>query len=160
EPSGGHGLQEDPNVLPKDQAWQNIIDYILANANGVSLQPEFSINTSSDLQTLAEAYFGWALVLLYVPKDKYCDSCKIHIGTVDDGVEPWAKAKILGYDKLGEQDKYIDMVEYGSNPPSLVLRPGINEVVLIHEDQAAVERYVTNVWIEHEGQKVPLAPKN
>lgn len=160
EPSGGHGLQEDPAVLPKDQAWQKMIDFILANANGVSLQSEFSINTSSDLQSLQEAYFGWALVLLYVPKDKYCDDYKIHIGSVDDGVQAMANATILGYDKLGEQDKYIDMVEYNSSPPKLVLRPGINEVILIHEDQAAVERYVTNVWIEHNGQKVPLAPKN
>lgn len=160
EPSGGHGLQEDPNVLPPEQAWQNTVSFILANANGVSLQPEFSINTTSDLQSLTQAYFGWALVLLYVPKDKYCDSYRVHVGTVDDGVQAMANGKILGYAKLGEQNKYIDMVEYGSNPPSLVLRPGINEVVLIHEDQAAVERYVTDVWIEHNGEKVPLAPKN
>jgi MYXO-CTERM domain-containing protein len=160
DPSGGHGLQEDPNVLPKDQAWQNIINYILAQANGVSLQPQFSINTSSDLQTLQEAYFGYALVLLYVPKDKYCDKYQVHIGTVDDGVQAMANAEILGYDTLGEQNKYIDMVAYNSNPPKLVLRPGINEVVLIHVDQAKVQRYVTDVWIEHDGQKVPLAPKN
>jgi MYXO-CTERM domain-containing protein len=160
EPSGGHGLQEDPNLLPKEQAWQNTVNFILANSNGVTLQNEFSINAGSDLQTLTEAYFGWALVLLYVPKDKYCDSYRVHIGTVDDGVQAMANGKILGYAKLGEQNKYIDMVEYGINPPALVLRPGLNEVVLIHEDQAKVERYVNNVWIEHDGQKVPLAPKN
>lgn len=160
EPSGGHGLQEDPNVLPKEQAWQNIVSYVLANSSNVTLQPQFSINTNSDLQSLAQAYFGWALVLLYVPKDKYCDSYRVHIGTVDDGVQAMANGTILGYAKLGEQDKYIDMVEYGVSPPKLVLRPGINEVVLIHEDQAKVERYVTNVWIEHNGEKVPLAPKN
>lgn len=160
EPSGGHGLQEDPNVLSKAQAWQNMIDFILASSNNVTLQPEFSINTSSDLSALTEAYFGWALVLLYVPKDKYCDNYRVHIGKVDDGVQAMVNAEIVGYDKLGEQDKYIDMVEYGSNPPKLVLRPGINEVVLIHVDQAKVERYVTDVWIEHDGMKVPLAPKN
>jgi len=55
DPSGGHGLQEDPNVLPKDQAWQNIVSFVLANSNNVTLQPQFSINTSSDLQTLQEA---------------------------------------------------------------------------------------------------------
>jgi MYXO-CTERM domain-containing protein len=158
EPSGGHGLQEDPSVLPPDQAWQSIISFILTNTNSASLSADFTINTSSDLSQWTQAYFGWALVLLYVPKDKYCDSYRIHIGTVDDGVQAMANAKILGYANLGDQDRYIDMVEYQTS--NLVLRPGINEVVLIHEDQAAVERYVRNAWIEHNGQQIPLAPKN
>lgn len=160
EPSGGKGLQEDPNVLPPDQAWQNMVSYVLAKSNDATLSASFSIDTSSDLSQFTQAYYGYALVLLYVPKDKYCDSYRIHIGSVDDGVQAMANAKILGYDNLGEQNKYIDMVEYGSNPPQLVLRPGINEVVLIHEDQAAVQRYVHEVWIEHDGVQIPLAPKN
>jgi MYXO-CTERM domain-containing protein len=160
EPSGGHGMQEDPNVLSPDQAWQNLVSYVLAKSNGVSLSPTFSIQTTSDLSALTEAYFGWALVLLYVPKDKYCDSYRVHIGSVDDGVQAMANGKILGYATLGQYDTYIDMVEYGTSPPELVLRPGINEVVLIHEDQAAIERYVTNVWIEHDGVPIDLAPKS
>lgn len=160
EPSGGKGLKEDPAVLPPEQAWQNIVSYVLSKSNNATLQSTFSINTTSDLSQFTQAYYGYALVLLYVPKDKYCDSYKVHIGSVDDGVQAMANGKILGYANLGEQNKYIDMVEFGSNPPNLVLRPGINEVVLIHEDQAAVERYVTNVWIEHDGAQVPLAPKN
>ena len=160
EPSGGHGLQEDPNALPKAQAWQNIVSYILAKSNGASLSSSFSINTSSDLNALTQAYYGWALALLYVPKDKYCDDYRIHIGSVDDGVQAMANATILGYANLGDHDALIPMVEYNSNPPKLVLRPGINEIVLIHEDQAAVERYVKDVWVEHNGQQVPLAPKN
>lgn len=160
EPSGAFGMQEDPAVLPPDQAWQTLVSYVLAKANGVTLSSTFTINTSSDLQTFTQAYYGWALLLLYVPKDKYCDSYQVHIGTVDDGVQVMTNGKIVGYANLGEQNKLIDMVEQNSNPPSLVLRPGINEVVLIHEDQAAVERYVTNVWIEHNGAQVDLAPKN
>lgn len=160
EPSGAFGMQEDPAVLPPDQAWQSLVSFVLAKANGVSLSSTFSIQTSSDLNSLQEAYYGWALALLYVPKDKYCDSYRVHIGSVDDGVQAMVNGKIVGYANLGEQNKYIDMVTYGSNPPELVLRPGINEVVLIHEDQAAVERYVTNVWIEHDGVQVDLAPKN
>ena len=31
EPSGGHGMQEDPNKLPPDQAWQNIVTFILSS---------------------------------------------------------------------------------------------------------------------------------
>ncbi|MFO0760150.1 MAG: carboxypeptidase-like regulatory domain-containing protein [Byssovorax sp.] len=160
EPSGGKGLQEDPNVLPPDQAWQNMVSYILAKSNNASLSASFGIDTNSDLSQFTQAYYGYALVLLYVPKDKYCDGYRIHIGSVDDGVQAMANATILGYDNLGEQNKYIDMVEYNSNPPKLVLRPGINEVVLIHEDQAAVQRYVHDVWIEHNGAQIPLAPKN
>ncbi len=50
------------------------------------------------------------------------------------------------------------MVENGTS--NLVLRPGINEVVLIHEDQQATQRYVHDVWIEHNGVQIPLAPKS
>jgi Carboxypeptidase regulatory-like domain len=160
EQSGGKGLQEDPNLLPTATAWQNTIGYILGKSNNASLASQFSISTTSDLNQWTQAYFGWAFVLLYVPKDKYCDSYRIHIGSVDDGVQAMVNATIVGYANLGEQNKLIDMVEYNSNPPKLVLRPGINEVVLIHEDQAKVERYVKNVWIEHEGTQIPLAPKN
>ncbi len=71
EPSGGHGLQ-DMNI-PADVAWQSIIDFTLANTNGATLSPDFTIDTSSDLNQFTQAYFGWAFVLLYVPKDKYCD---------------------------------------------------------------------------------------
>jgi MYXO-CTERM domain-containing protein len=159
EPSGGHGLQEDPNQLKPDVAWQKIVDFTLANSQNVSLSPTFTIDTTSDLNQFTQAYFGWALVLLYVPKDKYCDNYRIHIGSVDDGLQAMANAKILGYANLGGL-QYIDMVEYNSNPPNLVLRPGINEIVLIHEDQAKVKRYVHEVWIEHNGAQVPLAPKN
>ena len=158
EPSGGHGLLEDPNVLPPQQAWKSIIDYILAKTSTATLSPTFSRDESSDLQSLTEAYFGWAFLLLYVPKDKYCDGYRIHIGTVDDGVQAMANAKILGYANLGENNKYINMVEL--NTTTLVLRPGINELVLIHEDQAAVERYVRDVWVDHLTSPVPLAPKN
>jgi MYXO-CTERM domain-containing protein len=156
EPSGGHGLQ-DPTIPPA-QAWQSILDFIFAHTDNATLSSSFTIDTSSDLQTLQYAYFGWALVLLYVPKDEYCDTYRIHIGSVDDGVQAMANAKILGYAKLGQQDVYIDMVEYQTN--NLVLRPGINEVVLIHADQAKVQRYIHNVWIEHNGTQIPLAPKN
>lgn len=156
EPSGGHGLQD--SSIPPDQAWQSIISFILSKTNGATLSSDFTINTSSDLNQWTQAYFGWALVLLYVPKDKYCDSYRIHIGTADDGVQAMANAKILGYATLGENDKYINMVEYQTS--NLVLRPGLNEVVIIHEDQAAVERYVRNAWLEHNGQQIPLAPKN
>ncbi len=158
EPSGGHGLQEDPSVLPPDQAWQNIISFVLSNTNGATLSPDFSIDTSSDLSQWTQAYFGWAFVLLYVPKDQYCDAYRIHIGAVDDGVEALANAKILGYKNIGEAKDYIDMVE--DQTSNLVLRPGINEIVIIHEDQAAVQRYVHDVWIEHNGVQIPLAPKN
>ena len=156
EPSGGHGLQ-DMN-LPADVAWQSIIDFTLANTNGATLSPDFTIDTSSDLNQFTQAYFGWAFVLLYVPKDKYCDSYRIHIGSVDDGVQAMANAKILGYANLGDTNKYINMVENGTS--NLVLRPGINEVVLIHEDQQATQRYVHDVWIEHDGVQIPLAPKS
>ena len=37
EPSGGHGMQEDPSVLPPDQAWQTMISYILAQADQFTL---------------------------------------------------------------------------------------------------------------------------
>ena len=155
EPSGGNGLQGN---LPPAQAWQNILSFIFAHTNNASLSPDFTIDTSSDLNALTQAYFGWAAVLLYVPKDKYCDSYRIHVGSVDDGVQAMANAKILGYAKLGQSNVYIDMVEYQTN--NLVLRPGINEIVLIHEDQAKVQRYIHNVWIEHNGTQIPLAPKD
>jgi len=158
EPSGGHGLLEDPTALPTPQAWQSMISFILSKSNGATLSSSFSIATTSDLNELTQAYYGWAFALLYVPKDQYCDSYKLHIGTADDGVQAMVNAKIVGYAVLGEQNKYIDMVEY--NTSNLVLRPGINEIVLIHEDQAKVERYVKDVWIEHQGQQVPLAPKD
>jgi MYXO-CTERM domain-containing protein len=155
EPSGAQGMQ---GMAPPDQAWATLISFILANTQNASLSSSFTINTGSDLFALTEAYFGWALVLLYVPKDKYCDSYRIHIGTVDDGVEALANTKILGYKTLGGANDYIDMVEYQTN--NLVLRPGLNEIVLIHEDQAQVERFINDAYIEHNGVQVPLAPKN
>ena len=158
EPSGGHGLQEDPAILPPDQAWDTMVSYILAQSDQFTLASEFTRNESSDLNQFAEAYFGWTFAMLYVPKDKYCDTYQVHIGTVDDGVQAMANGKILGYANLGDQNRTIDMVENGTQ--NLVLRPGINEIVLIHEDQCAVERYVTDVYITHNGNKVPLAPKN
>ena len=158
EPSGGHGLQEDPGILPPEQAWDAMISYILSQSDQFSLASEFTRNESSDINQFAEAYFGWAFAMLYVPKDKYCDTYQVHIGTVDDGVQAMANGRILGYANLGQQNTTIDMVAYGTQ--ELVLRPGINEIVLIHEDQAAVERYVTDVYLTHQGNKVPLAPKN
>jgi MYXO-CTERM domain-containing protein len=155
EPSGGNGLQ---GTQPADQAWQSILNWTFAHSDNATLSPDFTIDTSSDLQTLQYAYFGWAVVLLYVPKDKYCDSYRIHVGSVDDGMQAMANSKILGYAKLGDSNVYIDMVEYNTN--NLVLRPGINEVALIHADQAKVQRYIHDVWIEHDGVQIPLAPKN
>ncbi len=93
-----------------------------------------------------------------MPKDKYCDSYRIHIGSVDDGLQAMANTKILGYAKLGQTNLYIDMVEY--NTQNLVLRPGINEIALIHVDQAATQRYIHDVWIEHNGVQIPLAPQS
>ena len=49
EPSGGHGLQEDPAVLPVDQAWQAILDYTLDQSDQFSLAPTFTRNEGSDL---------------------------------------------------------------------------------------------------------------
>jgi MYXO-CTERM domain-containing protein len=158
EPSGGHGMQEDPSVLPPEQAWQNLVSYILAHADQFSLASEFTRNEGSDINKFQEAYFGWAFAMLYVPREMYCDDYKVHIGTVDDGVQAMANGKILGYANLGDHDVSIDMVQYGTS--ELVLRPGINEIVLIHQDQCAVQRYVTGVYITHNGVQVPLAPKN
>jgi MYXO-CTERM domain-containing protein len=158
EPSGGHGMQEDPAILPPEQAWDTMISFILSQSDQLSLASEFTRNESSDINQFAEAYFGWAFAMLYVPKDKYCDTYQVHIGTVDDGVQAMANGRILGYANLGDQNTTIDMVAYGTQ--ELVLRPGINEIVLIHEDQAAVERYVTDVYLTHQGNKVPLAPKS
>ncbi|MBI5534356.1 MAG: carboxypeptidase regulatory-like domain-containing protein [Deltaproteobacteria bacterium] len=158
EPSGGCGMQEDPNVLPADTAWNNMVSYVLSHSQNATLSSEFTRDESSDLNQFQEAYFGWAFVLLYVPKDKYCDHYQVHIGTVDDGVQAMANGKILGYASLGETDKTIDMVETGTS--NLVLRPGINEVVLIHQDQCAVQRYVHGVYLTHNGAQIPLAPKS
>ncbi len=158
EPSGGFGLQENPAVLPTAQAWDNLVSYILAQSGNVTLQPTFTRDESSDLSQWTQAYFGWALALLYVPKEKFCDQYQIHVGAVDDGVQAMASMTILGYQNLGDPARRIDIANMGS--PNALLRPGINQIVLIHEDQAAVQRYVRDVWVEHQGTQVPLAPKS
>jgi len=159
EPSGGHGMQELPTVLPPATAWDKIVSWSLAKSSGVTLAPEFTIDTTSDLNMFTEARFGWAFLLLYVPKDKFCDDYRVHVGPVDDGVEVLANAKILGYQSLRfTGDDNVPLKEFGTG--KLVLRPGINEVVIIHEDQQAVARNVKDVYITHNGTKIPLAPKS
>lgn len=157
EPSGGHGLREDPALLPPDMAWRKIIDFTMAKSSGVTLSGTFTREESSDLNMFTETYFGWAFALLYVPKEQYCDGYLITLSAVDDGIEAMVNAKICGYASLGGAQT-INLTEHGTG--KVVLRPGLNEVVVIHEDQAEVERYIRDFGVQHNGAPIPLAPKS
>lgn len=160
EPSGARGMQADPGVIAKDVAWRTLVDYVLARSQSASLSPTFTGRAESDLNTFTQAYFGYALALLYVPEDGDCQDYAVRIGGVDDGVQAMVNGAIVGHARLGDANKDLPFFELGVTPPKTALRPGLNEVVLIHEDQAKVERYVANVVLLHGGKAVPLAPKN
>lgn len=157
EPSGGHGLREDPAILPPEMAWQKIVDFTIAKSSGVTLSATFTREEASDLSMFSETYFGWAFALLYIPKEQYCDKYLITLGAVDDGLQAMANGKICGYASLGGAQT-IDLHEI--NTGNVVLRPGLNEVVVIHEDQAKVERYIRDFGVQHAGVPIPLAPKS
>jgi hypothetical protein len=157
EPSGGHGLREDPAILPPDTAWKTMVDFVMARSSGVTLSATFTREEASDLNMFTETYFGWAFALVYIPKEKYCDKYLITLSAVDDGLQAMANAKICGYASLGLA-QMIDLREYMTG--NVVLRPGLNEVVVIHEDQAEVERYIRNFAVQHMGAPIPLAPKS
>ena len=157
EPSGGHGLREDPAMLPPDVAWKTIIDFTMAKSSGVTLSATFTREERSDLSQFTETYFGWAFALLYVPKEQYCDGYLIALSAVDDGIQAMANGKICGYASLGGAQT-INLTESGTG--KVVLRPGLNEVVVIHEDQAKVERFIRDFGVQHNGAPIPLAPKS
>lgn len=158
EPSGARGMKDsslDPAV-----AWNTLVSFILGKASSAKLASTFTIDESSSVTVcFCEAQFGWALGLLYVPKDKYCDAYRLHVGNVDDGVELLVNGQIVGYKNIGQNGdaahEYLPLVDATGKS---ILRPGINEVVVIHADDQQVQRYVHDVWLEHSGVQIPLAP--
>ena len=158
EPSGARGMKDttlDPTV-----AWNTLLSFILSKTSSAKLASTFTIDETSTVTVcFCEAQFGWALGLLYVPKDKYCDAYRLHVGDVDDGVELLVNGQIVGYKNITQNGDpahlYLPLVDASGKS---ILRPGINEVVVIHADDQQVQRYVHDVWLEHEGVQVPLAP--
>ncbi len=158
EPSGARGMKD--TTLDPAVAWNTLISFILSKSSTAKLASNFTIDEASTVTVcFCEAQFGWALGLLYVPKDKYCDDYRLHVGNVDDGVELLVNGQIVGYKAISQNGDaahaYLPLVDAKGKS---ILRPGINEVVVIHADDQQVQRYVHDVWIEHGGVQVPLAP--
>lgn len=160
EPSGARGMR-DPTLDPAT-AWNTLVGFILSKTSSATLSSGFTIDETSSVSTcFCAAQYGWALGLLYVPKDKYCDPYRLHVGSVDDGVELLVNGTIVGNKTIAQNGdaarEWISLVDAAGKS---ILRPGINEVVVIHADDQQVQRYVHDVYLEHSGAQVPLAPKN
>ncbi len=158
EPSGARGMR-DPSLNPTT-AWNTLVSFVFAKGSTAKLTPGFDIKEVSSVNVCyCEAQYGWALGLLYVPKDKYCDTYRLHVGAVDDGVELLVNGTIVGYKSIGQNaDPAHDWLPLVDGAGKSVLRPGLNEVVVIHADDQQVDRYVHEVYLDHAGTTVPLAP--
>jgi MYXO-CTERM domain-containing protein len=160
EPSGARGMR-DP-TLPAATAWNTLVSFILSKTSSATLSSGFTIDETSSVSVcFCAAQYGWALGLLYVPKDKYCDTYRLHVGAVDDGVELLVNGTVVGNKTIAQNgDPSKEWLSLVDGAGKSILRPGINEVVVIHADDQQVQRYVHDVYLEHAGTQVPLAPKN
>lgn len=160
EPSGARGMR-DPS-LNATTAWNTLVSFVLGKTSSATLSSGFTIDETSSVSVcFCQAQYGWALGLLYVPKDKYCDTYRLHVGSVDDGVELLVNGKVVGNKTISQNgDPSHEWLSLLDASGKSILRPGINEVVVIHADDQQVARYVHDVYLEHAGTQVPLAPKN
>lgn len=160
EPSGARGMR-DPTLNPA-AAWNTLVGFVLGKSSSATLSSDFTIDETSSVNVCyCQAQYGWALGLLYVPKDKYCDTYRLHVGVVDDGVELLVNGVIVGNKTIAQNGdpahEWLPLVDAAGKS---ILRPGINEVAVIHADDQQVARYVHYVYLEHAGTPIPLAPKN
>jgi hypothetical protein len=159
EPSGARGMR-DPTLDPTT-AWNTLVSFILGKGSTTKLSSEFTIDEKSSVSVCyCQAQYGWALGLLYVPKDKYCDAYRLHVGVVDDGVELLVNGTIVGNKSYSQNDAAHEWFPLVDAAGKSILRAGLNEVVVIHADDQEAYRYVHYVYLEHAGSPIPLAPKN
>lgn len=143
EPSGVHGLVDS---LDPEADFADLRSWILAHAGApVPVTGPLTFVSDSAIPDLEGASYTWILCDFWIDWTDDPTTWSVTTGLVDDGVRVIVNGEVLGDLEYGQT---------GSWPLRNAVPGTVNSLVVILQDNAAVERFVTDLGFWHDGMMV------